>query len=145
MWPVNALNGPSLLRKRREEDGKNRHQDKNAREEWICFMLTAVEKTAGYTLTLNKQIVSLMENNREYMQTQLPTIYSHKLVEALFTNVYTRIDHLVEKNIASRNVAGRYLNNLESIGILKREKIGRDVFYINSRLYDLFKSYSDMH
>ncbi len=117
----------------------------NAWEEWICFMLTAVEKTAGYTLTLSKQIVSLMENTRESMQTELPKSYSHELVEALFTNVYTRIEHLVEKNIASRNVAGRYLKDLESLGILEREKIGRDVFYINSRLYDLFKSFQNMN
>jgi hypothetical protein len=30
----------------------------NIWEEWICFMLTAVEKTAGYTLTLSKEIVA---------------------------------------------------------------------------------------
>lgn len=63
----------------------------------------------------------------------------------LRAHVYRRIDDLVEKNIASRNVAGRYLNTLESIGIVRREKIGRDFFHINSRLYDLFESYPDMH
>ena len=117
----------------------------NVWEEWICFMLTAVEKTAGYTLALSKEIVALMENVRKSMQNELPKTYSHELVETLFTNVYTRIDHLVEKNIASRNVAGKYLKELESIGILKREKAGRDVFYINTGLYDLFKRFSDMH
>ncbi|MBU3949106.1 MAG: hypothetical protein KJ826_12915 [Proteobacteria bacterium] len=79
------------------------------------------------------------------MQDKLPKFYSHELVETLFTNVYTRIDHLVEKNIASRNVAERYLNQLEPINILKREKAGRDVFYINTGLYDLFKAFSNMH
>ena len=108
-------------------------------------MLTAIEKTAGYTLALSKEIVALMESVRKSMQNKLPKIYSHELVETLFTNVYTRIDHLVEKNIASRNVAGRYLKEMESIGILKREKAGRDVFYINTGLYDLFKRFSDMH
>ena len=108
-------------------------------------MLTAVEKTAVYTLTLCKEIVSLMENVRKSMQSKIPKIYSHELVETLFTNVYTRIDHLVEKHIASRNVAGRYLKELESIGILKREQSGRDVFYINTGLYDLFKNFPDMH
>lgn len=113
----------------------------NAWEEWICFMLTAVEKTSGQTLALIKEIVALMDNTRKSMQKELPKIYSHELAETLFTNVYTKIDHLVEKNIASRNVAGRYLKSLESIGVLKREKVGRDVFYINTRLYDLFKKF----
>jgi len=117
----------------------------NAWEEWICFMLTVVEKTAGYALTLSKEIVALMESARKSMQNELPKIYSHELLEVLFINVYTRIDHLVEKSVASRNVAGRYLKGLESIGILKREKLGRDVFYINNGLYDLFRNFSDMH
>ncbi len=113
----------------------------NAWDEWVGFMLTAVERTAGYTLALSKKIVALMENVRISMQKELPKIYSHELVETLFINVYTKIDHLVERNIASRNVAGRYLKELESIGILKRVKSGRDVFYINEELYDLFKNF----
>ncbi|MFH2044333.1 MAG: Fic family protein [Pseudomonadota bacterium] len=117
----------------------------NSWEEWIYFMLTAVEKTACFTLGLSKEIVTLMENVRKSIQNKLPKVYSHELVEILFTNVYTRIDHLVGKNIASRNVAGRYLNQLESINILKRKKVGRDVFYINTGLYDLFKTFSNMH
>lgn len=117
----------------------------NAWEEWVCFILTAIEKTAVYTLTLSREIVALMEKTRQTMQKERPKVYTHELLEILFTNVYTRIDHLVEKNIASRNVAGRYLKELESIGILKREQIGRDAFYINAELYDLFKKSLNMH
>jgi len=51
----------------------------------------------------------------------------------------------LEKHIASRNVAGRYLKEMESIVILKRERSGRDVFYINTGLYDLFMNFPDMH
>jgi Fic family protein len=117
----------------------------NTWEEWICFMLSAVEKTACNTLALCKEIVALMENARKTIQTELPKIYSHELVETLFTNVYTKIDHLVQDGVASRNVASKYLKALESIGILKSEKAGRSVFYINTRLYDLFRTFSDMH
>ena len=52
---------------------------------------------------------------------------------------------MVDRHIASRNVAGRYLKDLESIGILKSKKAGRNVFYINTGLYDLFKTFSDIH
>lgn len=117
----------------------------NAWEEWICFMLTAIERTAGHTLALSKEIVKLMEETRDSIQSERPKMYTHELVETLFLNVYTRIDHLVERNIASRNVAGKYLKKLELMGILEREKVGRDVFYINTGLYDLFKRFSNMH
>lgn len=50
-----------------------------------------------------------------------------------------------KRNIASRNVAGKYLKELELMGILKREKVGRDIFYINIGLYDLFKNFPNMH
>lgn len=114
-------------------------------EEWICFMLTAVEKTAEATLHLSKAIVALMEGVRKTIQAQRPKIYSHELVETLFIHVYTRIDGLVERGIASRNVAARYLKDLESIWILKSKKAGRSVLYINTQLFDLFRNYFDMH
>jgi len=55
-----------LLRKVTAED---------AWEEWICFMLMAVEKTAGYTLTLSKEIVSLRGNVRKSMPIEVLKIY----------------------------------------------------------------------
>jgi hypothetical protein len=36
-------------------------------------------------------------------------------------------------------VARKHLKELESLGVLKSEKVGRDVFYVNAELYDLFK------
>lgn len=126
----------SLLRKVTSE---------SAWEEWICFMLVAIEKTAGHTLALSKEIVALMEDVREKMQTELPKIYSHELVEILFANVYTKIGHLVQKGIASRNIAGKYLKDLESIGILESERVGRNIFYINIGLHELFKIFPNMH
>ncbi len=111
----------------------------NAWEDWICFILTAIEKTSSYTLALCKEIIAIMEKVRKTLQDERPKIYSHELLEILFTNVYTRIDHLINKNIASRNVAGKYLKELESLDILKGEKVGRDVFYINVGLFDLLK------
>ena len=117
----------------------------DAWEEWVCFMLTAVEKTAEATLDLGKVIVTQMDWVRQIIQEQRPKIYSRELVETLFIHVYTRIDHLVERGVASRNVAGRYLKELESIGILESRRAGRGVFYINKQLFDLFKNYSNMH
>ncbi|MCF8069117.1 MAG: Fic family protein [Desulfobacterales bacterium] len=116
----------------------------NTWEEWILFMLEAVEKTATHTLSLSKKIVNLMDNARKIIQNQKPKIYTRELADTLFTNVYIRIGHIVDNKIASRNIASRYLKELEEIGILKYEKTGRQNFYINTRLYDLIKNF-DMH
>ena len=41
--------------------------------------------------------------------------------------------------IASRNIASSYLQKLEKIGIVRSEKKGRDVLYVNVRLYNILK------
>jgi ribosomal protein S19E (S16A) len=45
----------------------------------------------------------------------------------------------VDEGIASRNIAANYLRTLEKTGIVRSEKKGRDVLYINIRLYDILK------
>jgi ribosomal protein S19E (S16A) len=57
----------------------------------------------------------------------------------LFEKPYVRVGNLVEKGIASRNIAAKYLRMLEDAGIVRSKKKGRDVLYINIRLYDILK------
>ena len=38
-----------------------------------------------------------------------------------------------------RKAASRYLNGLEEIGILKSQQKGKEVIYINTKLYNLLK------
>ena len=51
--------------------------------------------------------------------------------------VYTKGRFLVEAGIAERKTAAVYLKELERIGILEAKKVGREILYLNSRLYDL--------
>lgn len=113
-------------------------------ESWILFMLEAVERTAVHTLTLSRDIIALMEKTGEKIRLKKPKIYSREFLELLFTNVYTKIGHLTESGIASRNIASSYLNGLEEIGILQNFKIGRETLYINFNLFDLLKNFN-MH
>lgn len=66
-----------------------------------------------------------------------PKIYSKELVETLFRQPYTKSRFLVEAGISERKTASTYLHELERIGILKSEKIGTEILYLNTRLYDL--------
>ena len=112
----------------------------DAWHEWILYILTGIEQTSKDTLSLIKQINVLMDSSIETVKAKLPKIYSKELIELLFTNVYTKIGILVEKGIASRNIASKYLNSLVEIGILTEEKIGKETLFINQQLFDLLKN-----
>ncbi len=108
-------------------------------EEWILFILTAIERTSEQTLETSQKVINLFEKVSNKIQNEFPKIYSKELVEILFSNVYTKISNLVDNNIASRNIAANYLKKL-SPEILRKEKVGRETIYINKELYTLFKN-----
>jgi len=66
-------------------------------------------------------------------------IYSKDLVEILFIHPYTKIEFLVNGLGIARQTASIYLNELETIGILYKMKIGRSIFFINKELFDMLK------
>ena len=107
--------------------------------QWILFMLKAVEETSFQTLRMCKDISSLIDEITNKVKFELPKIYSKELIETIFKNVYTKTVHLVDAEVASRNIAAKYLKNLESIGILKSTKEGREIIYINIPLFNLLK------
>ncbi len=106
-------------------------------EDYIIFMLDAVENTAINTIETIKDIKSLMDKQAEFIQNKLPKIYSKELLELLFINPYTKIEFL-EKNLnISRQTASKYLKQLSSIGILEENKKGKSKYYINKEFFEL--------
>ena len=113
---------------------------KEAWIDWIAFMLEAVEQTARQTLDTIRSIVSLMDETVEYARERLPkTTYSKELIELLFVQPYTRIDHLVQKDIGERRTASKYLRQLSEIGVLEPLRMWRQTIYINRKLMDLLR------
>jgi Fic family protein len=108
-------------------------------EDWILFMLTAVEDTSRFTLQLSQSIIAALDEVTARMKEKMPKYYSRELAELLFTNMYIKIAHLVDAGIASRNIAANYLKKLEGIGVLQSKKVGREVIYINKPLYALLQ------
>ncbi len=108
-------------------------------EEWVLFMLKAMEKTSLKTLAITKRIAKSMEETSETIKTNLPKIYSRELVDILYSNVYTKISNLVDAKIASRNIASNYLNRIESLSIIESKKIGREKIFINKKLFDILR------
>ncbi len=107
-------------------------------EPWILYMLNAVEDTALFTRERIFAIRDLMEKTRLVAKEKLPgRVYSKELIELLFQQPYCKIAFLVDKGIASRNIASNYLNELTKISILKKEKIGNEFVFLNIPLYEL--------
>lgn len=117
----------------------NEVRTENNWEGWILFMLDCVEQTAKDTTHKIKQIKNAFDKTVVKVKAALPKIYTKELIEVLYYQSYCKISHLVENNIAARQAASRYLIQLEEIGVLKSEKVGRDTVYINIDLFQLMK------
>jgi len=108
-------------------------------EEWILYILEGVETTSKNSVVLIENIRLLIEKTKMTMKNGLPKIYSRDLLDLLFIHPYTKINFLVEELSITRKTASHYLKQLESIGILKSIKIGREVYFINVNLFILLQ------
>ena len=114
--------------------------EKNAWKPWICYMLTAVSETASFTLGKVNAIHDLHKQIVAKVKAEAPKIYTHELVEILFHQPYCRIGILVEAQIATRNTASKYLNELADLGVLTRQEHGKEVLYLNHALLKILES-----
>lgn len=108
-------------------------------EEWILYILEAVEQTSLETIELINSISDLMIKIQDKISEELPKIYSKDLVEMLFMHPYTKIDFLVDRLNITRKTASKYLNELEDIGILENIQIKNSKFFINIELFNLLR------
>jgi Fic family protein len=104
---------------------------------WILFILKAVEETAEWTVKKIQAITDLMDAATEFVQTELPKIYSHELIQAISEQPYCRIKNLVDAGIAKRQTASEYLKKLVEIGVLREQQVGREKIFINPKLMQL--------
>ena len=112
-------------------------------EEWVLFILKGVESTAEDTITLVKSIGAMMDDYKRILRPAFGKKYSHDLINGLFYHPYTKIEH-VERNLQlSRQTASKYLNKIVALGLLHKEKIGKENYYINTRLMNLFVSFGE--
>ncbi len=108
-------------------------------EDWIIFILTGIEETAGKTLRLVKTINNEVEIMSAEIKQKFPKIYSKELIDLLFFEFYTKTIYIQEGLSVSRKTAVNYLTALEKEGFLVSEKIGKERIYQNKRLYDLVR------
>ena len=109
-------------------------------EGWILFMLRGVEETAIYTLKKINAINDLMQETIALAKEKLPSrVYSKELIELLFEQPYCKVKFLVDKDIAKRQTAAEYLQELEKMGILKSQKVGVENLFLNVKLFEVLR------
>lgn len=114
-----------LLQSVREDD---------AWEEWVLYMLSAVESTAHDAITTIGAIrEALLETKRRIREKY--KFYSQDLLNNLFTHPYTKIEFVQRDLGVSRLTASKYLEALSDGGFLQKQKIGRSNYYINTALF----------
>ena len=106
---------------------------------WILFILKGIDEISKETIKTIKNIENLMNETKNIIIEQKPKIYSKDLLEALFYHPYTKRAFIEEQLNVSRPTATNYLNDLEKLGILSSKKIGKEVFYVHNKLFELFK------
>lgn len=106
-------------------------------EEWILYMLTGIEQTALESITLIGSIKKLMQQYKQTIRNELPKLYSQDLLNNLFKYPYTKIEFLERDLGVSTRTSQRYLEALIEKGLLQKQKVGRDNFYLNKPLFAL--------
>lgn len=106
-------------------------------ENWILFLLKGIEETANETIRLVFDIKGLMMEYKHLIREKLPKVYSQDLLNNLFKHPYTKIEFVSEELQVSRPTATSYLNQLTSLGVIEKVKMGRDNIYINTKLFTL--------
>ena len=102
-------------------------------------MLTGIEETAKDSVKLIEAITQLIQETKVQLRTKLPKLYSKDMLELLFKHPYTKIGFLVDELGISRKTAGLHLRAIEEIGILESVKRGRDIYFVNKRLFELLQ------
>ena len=105
------------------------------------LFLTAGQEKCDDTINKVNAIRKLLEETITFVKKKKPDIYTKELIELLFDQPYCRIATLVDGGIVARKYAAIYLRELEKIGILKSEKVGREVIFKNIGLFNLFNKH----
>ncbi|MFM8516972.1 MAG: protein adenylyltransferase Fic [Nevskiaceae bacterium] len=106
-------------------------------EPWILFMIRSVEETSRWTTDKVLSVRALADHTALHVRQRLPKLYSRELIDVIFEQPYCRIGNLVDRGIAKRQAASRYLHSLVDLGILEGKPVGKEKLFVHPRLLKL--------
>jgi cell filamentation protein, protein adenylyltransferase len=111
-------------------------REQDAWEEWVVYMLTAVEETAREGVTTVVAIRDALLDYKRRIRDKYK-FYSQDLINNLFSHPYTKIQFVEDELKVSRLTATRYLDALADGGFLRKQRVGRSNYYVNLALYGI--------
>lgn len=108
-------------------------RDEDTWEDWVFYMLQAVESTARQTLTTVQAIKAALFDYKHRIRSSYK-FYSQDLINNLFMHPYTKIEFVQNDLQVSRLTATKYLEALLAGGFVSKQKIGRSNYYVNTAL-----------
>lgn len=111
-------------------------------EDWILYMLGAIEETANSTRQLVAKIRDMRTEFDRTIRSHAPHIKQiHEVTEILFTQPYSRIEFFVDKKIGSRKTISSYLKVLEELNLVLPHRISQHTIFINRPLLKLLSEH----
>lgn len=105
---------------------------------WLKYMLRAVEATSNITYDKITRIISAKESILRYVKTHDKSIRKpEQLIDVIFTQPITKVKHLTQAKIYSIVTARDTLNKLADIQVVEKKTIEGNHYYINSELYKI--------
>lgn len=111
-------------------------RDRDTWEEWVLYMLEAVESTSADAINTIQQIKQALMNTKHQIR-ERHRFYSQDLINNLFMHPYTKIGFIERDLNVSRLTATKYLEALTADGLLLKQKQGRTNYYINIALNEI--------
>ena len=108
-------------------------RDHDTWEDWVLYMLQAVEITARQTVTTVQAIKAALFDYKHRIRGGYK-FYSQDLINNLFMHPYTKIEFVQRDLQVSRLTATKYLETLVGGGLLTKQKVGRTNYYVNTAL-----------
>jgi Fic family protein len=108
-------------------------RDGDTWEDWVLYLLEAVEQTAGQTIATIQAIKGALFDYKHRIRDRYK-FYSQDLINNLFTHPYTKIEFVQRDLQVSRITATKYLDALVAGGFVEKQKMGRGNYYVNVAL-----------
>ena len=106
--------------------------ENDAWEDWIVFMVTAVEHSAAAARALINDLREEQQRT-ELVIRDAGVSASHELSELLFQKPYIRIADVVDAGLAHRQTASTWLSKLAQVGVLEELDAGRTKIFLHRR------------
>lgn len=108
-------------------------------EEWVLYILQAVEETAIHTLQTVQAIKEALFDYKHRIRLNYK-FYSQDLINNLFTHPYTKIEFVQRDLNVTRLTATKYLDLLAEGNFVEKVKVGRSNYYVNISLNAILRN-----